>query len=76
MRFDDLEDAAGAVAQTRVIVEHFGWDTIPPEHAARHGFALATFQLRFAQWWQELLRALGNVGQDQPCAPPTSAGEI
>ncbi len=44
--------------QTRVTVEHFGWDAIPQRHAARHGFPLATFQLRFAEWWQELLRNL------------------
>jgi uncharacterized protein YndB with AHSA1/START domain len=55
VRFDDVEHA-----QTRVIVEHYGWDRIPPEHAARHGFPLATFQLRFAQWWQSLLRTLGR----------------
>ena len=36
--------------QTRVVVEHYGWDTIPADHAARHRFALATFQLRFAEW--------------------------
>jgi len=44
--------------QTRITVEHFGWDTIPQRHAARHGFPLATFQLRFAEWWQILLRNL------------------
>jgi uncharacterized protein YndB with AHSA1/START domain len=44
--------------QTKVTVEHFGWDTIPQHHAARHGFPLATFQLRFAEWWQQLLRNL------------------
>jgi uncharacterized protein YndB with AHSA1/START domain len=38
--------------QTRVTVEHFGWDGIPPQHPARHGFPLAVFQLRFAEWWQ------------------------
>jgi uncharacterized protein YndB with AHSA1/START domain len=42
-------------AQTRVTVEHLGWDTLPPEHVARHGFPLATFQLRFAEWWQAML---------------------
>ncbi|MDH4143801.1 MAG: SRPBCC domain-containing protein [Acidimicrobiia bacterium] len=40
---------------TRVTVEHFGWDTIPREHAARHGFPLGAFQLRHAEWWQALL---------------------
>jgi len=44
--------------QTRVSVEHYGWDTIPAAHAARHGFALDAFQLRFAEWWQSLLRSL------------------
>ena len=46
--------------QTRVTVEHFGWDTIPQRHAARHGFPLGTFQLRFAEWWQVLLRNLSD----------------
>ena len=47
--------------RTRVTVEHLGWDGIPQEHAARHGFPLGTFQLRFAQWWQGLLRDLAEV---------------
>jgi uncharacterized protein YndB with AHSA1/START domain len=46
-------DPAGE--HTRVTVEHFGWDTIPAEHAARHGFPLAIFQRRFAEWWQAML---------------------
>ena len=48
----------GVGAQTRVTVEHFGWDGIPEGHAARHGFPLATFQLRFAEWWRVLLARL------------------
>lgn len=43
--------------QTRVTIEHYGWDTIPPDNAARHHFPLATFQLRFAEWWRRLLGA-------------------
>jgi uncharacterized protein YndB with AHSA1/START domain len=46
-------DAVGA--QTRVTVEHFGWDTIPQPHVARHGFPLPDFQLRLAEWWQHQL---------------------
>ena len=42
---------------TRVTVEHYGWDTIPQEHAARHGFPLAATQQRLAEWWQRLLAA-------------------
>lgn len=73
VRFDDVADPAGAVAQTRVVVEHLGWDRIPPEHAARHGFPLATFQLRFAEWWQTLLRTLADVARNEPGAPPPTS---
>lgn len=57
--FDDLGDG-----QTRVTVEHFGWDGIPDEHVARHGFPLAVFQQRFAEWWRALLSELAlKVGR-------------
>jgi uncharacterized protein YndB with AHSA1/START domain len=46
-------------SETRITVEHFGWDAIPVEHAARHGMPLASFQMRFGEWWQVLLRELG-----------------
>ena len=52
VRFEEIGN------QTRVTVEHFGWDKIPEGHAARHGFPLPTFQLRFAEWWQVLLQNL------------------
>lgn len=43
---------------TRVTVEHLGWDTVPQEHAARHGFPLRPFQQRLAEWWRDGLAAL------------------
>jgi uncharacterized protein YndB with AHSA1/START domain len=43
--------------QTRITVEHYGWEGLPVDHAARHGFPLAVFQLRFAEWWRDLLGA-------------------
>jgi uncharacterized protein YndB with AHSA1/START domain len=52
VRFDAVETG------TRVTIEHFGWDAIPQEHAARHGFPLGPFQQRLAEWWQDLLRSL------------------
>jgi uncharacterized protein YndB with AHSA1/START domain len=52
VRFDAVADG------TRVTVEHFGWDDIPQEHAARHGFPLRDFQQRLAEWWQSLLASL------------------
>lgn len=56
VRFDEV-----AEKQTRVTVEHFGWDRIPPEHTARHGFPLDAFQRRFAEWWQSLLARLAST---------------
>ena len=47
--------------QTRVTVEHFGWDTIPQEHVARHTFPLDIFQLRHAEYWQDLLASMAKV---------------
>ena len=51
-------------SETRITVEHFGWEGIPQEHAARHGFPLQAIQLRQAEWWGMLLRSL----QDQLAA--------
>ncbi|MCX7357482.1 MAG: SRPBCC domain-containing protein [Alphaproteobacteria bacterium] len=53
VRFEALGD------ETRVTVEHRGWDRIPQEHLARHGFPLGVFQIRQAEHWRALLGALG-----------------
>jgi uncharacterized protein YndB with AHSA1/START domain len=50
VRFEDVGEG-----QTRVVVEHFGWDAIPVGHVARHGFPLDVLQLRFAEWWRRML---------------------
>lgn len=47
--------------ETRVTVEHFGWDGIPRESAARHGFPLEATQARLAEWWGVLLRAFRHT---------------
>jgi uncharacterized protein YndB with AHSA1/START domain len=49
---------------TRVTVEHRGWDGIPREHAARHGFELMLFQRRLADHWRAALAALGAAARD------------
>ncbi|MGI8840768.1 MAG: SRPBCC family protein [Caulobacteraceae bacterium] len=41
--------------ETRVTVEHAGWDSVPAPHVARHGFPDAVFLHRHAEWWQTLL---------------------
>jgi uncharacterized protein YndB with AHSA1/START domain len=44
--------------ETRVSIEHRGWDTIPQRHAARHGFPEHVTLQRVADWWR---RSLGNL---------------
>ncbi|MDQ2859607.1 MAG: SRPBCC family protein [Pseudomonadota bacterium] len=41
--------------ETRVTVEHTGWDSVPAENVARHGFPDAAFLQRHAEWWRALL---------------------
>lgn len=52
-------------AETRVTVEHRGWDTVPPEHVARHGFPDAIFLRRHGEWWQGLLGSYGTQLQSR-----------
>ena len=68
VRFDDV--GAGRRPETRVTVEHRGWDGIPQASVARHGMALPVIQLRLAEWWQAQLGALsGVVGRRSPGDP-------
>lgn len=43
--------------ETRTIVEHFGWDTVPSDHVACYQFPDAVFLRRHAESWQALLPA-------------------
>ena len=58
--------------ETRVTVEHRGWDTVPASSVARHGFPNQVFLLRHAEWWQTLLGSLkgsmagAGEGQEGP----------
>jgi uncharacterized protein YndB with AHSA1/START domain len=45
-------------AETRVTVEHRGWDSLPAGHVARHGFPDDLFLLRHGEWWRSLLSSL------------------
>ena len=44
--------------ETRVTVEHRGWDSIPQKHVARHGFELMLFQRRLGEHWRGLLKEM------------------
>ena len=41
--------------ETRVTVEHTGWDSVPASHVARHGFPDTIFLKRHGEWWRDLL---------------------
>ncbi len=55
VRFEPVGD------QTRVTVEHRGWDTVPTAHVARHNFPDAIFLRRHGEWWQALLGGLNAL---------------
>jgi hypothetical protein len=44
--------------ETRVTIEHRGWDSVPQDHVARHRFPLVHFQQRQAENWNLLLRRI------------------
>jgi uncharacterized protein YndB with AHSA1/START domain len=52
VRFEPVGD------ETRVSVEHRAWDTIPQQHAARHGFPESITLQRAADWWRASLGSL------------------
>lgn len=45
---------------TRVTVTHRGWDTIPQDHVARHGFPLQATHGHLANCWRAGLAAFGD----------------
>jgi uncharacterized protein YndB with AHSA1/START domain len=67
VRFDPIGD------QTRVTVEHIGWDTIPQDHVARHRFPDVVFLQRHAEWWQLLLAAMA---QSTPFSRPVKTSQL
>ncbi|HEX7947225.1 MAG TPA: SRPBCC domain-containing protein [Phenylobacterium sp.] len=54
VRFEAVGD------ETRVSVEHRGFDQVPAESAARHRFPDAVLLARLAEFWQAQLRAIGG----------------
>ncbi len=60
VRFDPVGD------ETRVTVEHRGWETIPQDHVARHTIRDALFMRLKGEWWQMLLARLrAQIGADE-----------
>lgn len=46
--------------ETRVSVEHRGFDRVPADHVARHGFPDQLLLMRLAEWWRDLLTGMGS----------------
>jgi uncharacterized protein YndB with AHSA1/START domain len=47
-------------SETRVSVAHSGWDGVPSDHVARHGFPDLVFLQRHGEWWRALLASLSR----------------
>ena len=54
VRFEAVGD------ETRVSVEHRGFDRVPADSVARHGFPDPVLLTRLAEWWQAQLRSVGG----------------
>lgn len=54
VRFEAVGD------ETRVSVEHRGFDQVPAPSAARHGFPDQALLARLAEYWQTQIRALNG----------------
>ncbi len=49
--------------ETRVSVEHRGFDRVPADHVARHGFPDQLLLTRLGEWWRTNLQAVaGRIG--------------
>ncbi len=58
--------------ETRITVEHRGWDSVPPRHVARHTMSDITFLRRHGEYWQALLAEMAKrAAQTGRSAPPS-----
>jgi uncharacterized protein YndB with AHSA1/START domain len=46
-------------SETRVSIEHRGWDSVPADHVAKHRFPEHIFLTRQGEHWHRLLASLG-----------------
>lgn len=60
--------------ETRVTVEHTGWESVPQEDVARHRFPESVFLRRHGEWWQVLLAGMARTvignSPDEPVSSP------
>ena len=46
---------------TRVIVEHRGWEALPPDHPVRHHLPEAQFLSMTGDWWRAILNSMAAL---------------
>lgn len=61
VRFEPVGDEAN---ETRVTVEHRGWESVPEAHVARHRLPLTPFLERLGQYWREMLGRLAATPEE------------
>ena len=49
---------------TRLTLEHRGWNTLPPDHPARHGMEEGRFLLINARWWEDQFISLREMADE------------
>ena len=54
VRFEPVE------GETRITVEHRGWDSVPQQHVARHTMSEVVFLRRHGEYWRALLAELAK----------------
>jgi hypothetical protein len=54
VRFEPVGD------ETRITVEHRGWDRVPSDHVAKHSFPEALFVRRHGEYWGDLLESFAT----------------
>lgn len=57
---------------TRVTLEHRGWDSLPADHPARHGYTGGAFTSMIGLRWADLLTAL----RSHAARPATGPGDV
>ena len=60
VRFDPVD------GETRVTVEHRGWDSVPQDHVARHGFPLQLSHQKQGEQWRAGLQRLKTRAATAP----------
>ena len=63
-------------AETRVSIEHRGFDRVPAESAARHGFPDAALLARLAEFWQAQIGAIGACIGSMSVAPEPGKPDV